>query len=355
MASLSRFLPAALFAGTFTICAALLSQGLRAVTPMPEMTVLSDKVAFWRENAANYNTVFIGTSRTFYHIDPETVTAAAAIEGCPDVRAFNLGIFGLNGAELDWVIDQVLTAPGADLRLVVLEDPLAQPAAMSETTNSRARWFHGPAYWDGAVKNITSYPESPLKRIFRTGIFAYGAAFDLSGAGLASALVFPPATTWTVPTTYLEQGGFEPLGSVPTQNIVARRAEFLADPDAFTAAMDRYGAPSNEAVEARAEYLAGHLRAVEARGVETLLYIPPQVAELDRTPRIGAAVAALAPDLTVLNYNQPDLYPDLFDRDEWHDISHLLPVGAERLSAHVGADLCASGKLAHGGATDAVR
>ncbi|MEQ9507228.1 MAG: hypothetical protein RLO80_13280 [Hyphomonas sp.] len=322
---------------------------------MPHMTVLSDKLAFWRENAANYDTLFIGTSRTFYHIDPVTVAASAAAEGCPDVRAFNFGVYGLNGAELDWLVDEVLSAPGGDLRTVVLEDPLPQAHTMADTTNTRSRWFHAPAYWRGALGNIASYPESLPKRIFRTGIFVYGAGFDLSGAGLGAALAFPPAYTWTSTADYLDMDGYEPLGTIQTDNIRARRAEFLANPDGFTAAMARYGAPSDEAVTARADYLVERLRAIEARGIEATFYVSPELIELDRTPRIGAAVAEIAPDMSVLNYNQPDLYPDLFKRDQWHDFSHLLPAGAERLSARVGADLCRSLKRTDGGMTDAVR
>lgn len=342
MASLSRYLPAVLFAGTFTLCAAVLSQALRATTPMPEMAVLSDKLDAWKADAAKYNTVFIGTSRTFYHIDPAAVEVAAAANGCRDVRAFNFGVFGLTGAELDWVVDEILETPGANLRMVILEDPLPQPRRMDEATNERARWFHGPAYWSGALANIGSYPESMPKRVFRTGIFAYGAAFDLSGAGLGAALAFPPANGPASEPLDLARRGFEPLGSVLTDNIVARREEFLNDPDGFGRALARYGAASDEAVEARAAYMAGRLKAIEARGVDAAFYVSPDLVELDRTPRVGEAVRALAPSLGVLNYNRPDQYADIFERDVWHDFSHLLPKGAERLSAHIGADICDS-------------
>lgn len=355
MTSLSRFLPAALFAGTFTICAALLSQGLRAATPMPHLTVLSDKLEYWRANAAEYDTVFIGTSRTFYHIDPVTVAASAADAGCPDVRAFNFGVFGLTGAELDFVVDEVLSAPGADLRMVVLEDALPQPSAMVDATNTRARWFHGPAYWGGALDNITSYPESLPKRIFRTGIFVYGAGFDLSGAGLGAALMFPPAHPYTEAPMDLSLLGYEPLGSILTDNIVARRKDFLNNPDGFTKALTHYGAPSNEAVEARAAYIAQRLKAIEARGVDAAFYVSPDLVELDRTPRVGEAVQALDPSLDVFNYNRPDRYTDIFEREMWHDFSHLLPQGAERLSAYVGADICESLTQSSEGDAHAVR
>ncbi len=355
MTPLSRFLPAAIFAGTFTICAALLSQGLRAATPMPHMTVLSDKLEYWRANAAKYDTVFIGTSRTFYHIDPATVASAAADAGCPDMRAFNFGVFGLTGAELDFVVDEVLSAPGADLRMVVLEDALPQPSLMAETTNSRARWFHGPAYWSGALDNITSYPESLPKRIFRTGIFVYGAGFDLSGAGLGAALLFPPAHPDTEAPLDLSRLGYEPLGSILTDNIVARRTDFLNNPDGFTKALARYGAPSNEAVEARAAHIAKRLRDLEALGINAAFYISPDLAELDRTPRVGDAVQALDPSLNVFNYNRPDLHKDIFERDIWHDFSHLLPRGAERLSTYIGADICASLSQTSEGDAHAVR
>jgi len=355
MTSPLRYLPAVLFAGAFTICAALLSQALRAVTPMPQMAVLSDKLDAWKASAADYNTVFIGTSRTFYHVDPAAVDAAAALAGCPDVRAFNFGVFGLTGPEMDWLADEILSAPGANLRTVVLEDPLPQPRHMDDTTNERARWFHGPAYWSGALANIESYPESLPKRIFRTGIFTYGAAFDLSGAGLGASLVFPPAMPGETEPLDLSRRGYEPLGSVPTDNIVARRQDFLNNPGGFDSALARYGAPSDEAVEARAAYIARRLKAIAARGVEAAFYVSPDLAELDRTPRTGEVVRALDPSLTVLNYNRPDQYKDLFERDVWHDFSHLLPQGAERLSAHIGADLCNSRKRTEGETANAVR
>ncbi len=355
MTSPLRYLPAVLFAGAFTICAALLSQALRALTPMPQMAVLSDKLDAWKASAADYNTVFIGTSRTFYHIDPERVDAAAALAGCPDVRAFNFGVFGLTGAELDWLVGEILSAPGANLLTVVLEDPLPQPRTMDEATNERARWFHGPAYWSGALANIESYPESLPKRIFRTGMFAYGAAFDLSGAGLGAALAFPPAGPANAESLDLSRRGYEPLGSVLTDNIVARREDFLNDPDGFTRALGRYGSPSDEAVEARAAYIAERLRALAARGVDAAFYVSPDLVELDRTPRVGEAVQALDPALAVLNYNRPDQYRDIFERDVWHDFSHLLPEGAERLSAHIGADLCTSMSRNSGEPADAVR
>lgn len=355
MNSLSRYLPAVLFAGTFTLCAAALSLALRTATPMPQMAVLSDKLAAWKADAAKYDTVFIGTSRTFYHIDPSAVEAAATANGCPDMRAFNFGVFGLTGAELDWLTGEILDAPGARLRTVVIEDPLPQPRTMDEATNERARWFHGPDYWDGALANIESYPESLPKRIFRTGIFAYGAAFDLSGAGLGAALAFPPADKPAEGGLDLSMRGYEPLGSVLTDNIVARRREFIDNPQGFADALARYGAASDEAVEARAAYIAGRLQAIEAKGVQAAFYVSPDLAELDRTPRVGEAVRALDPSLTVLNYNRPDQYADIFERDVWHDFSHLLPEGAARLSAHIGADLCDSRTLSRGETANAVR
>lgn len=355
MAFLLRYLPAVLFAGSFAICAPILSLGLRAATPMPEMVVLSDKLDVWRADAPKYNTVFIGTSRTFYHIDPAAVEAAAAANGCPDMRAFNFGVFGMTGAELDWTTGEILSASGAALRTLVLEDPLPQPRAMDEATNERARWFHGPDYWDGAVDNIRSYPESRSKRLFRTGIFLYGVAFDLSGVGLGAALVFPPVSTEAFEPPDVSRRGFEPLGSVLTENIIARREEFVSNPEGFVSALKRYGAASDEPVAERAAYIAERLRSIEARGVNAALYVSPDLGELDRTPRVGGALSALDPSLDVYNYNQPDQYADLFERDVWHDFSHLLPVGAERLSVHLGTDICDSWKRDAGETNDAVR
>lgn len=352
----SAISPILIFAAGFAACASGLSLALRANAPMPDMLVLSPKLDAYRATAKKFDTIFIGTSRTFYHIVPDEVEAGAAAAGCPKLDVFNFGVFGLTGAEQDWLIQEVIAAGGSSLRTVVIEDPLPNSRDFGEATSDRARYFLAPSLWPAQIDSIRAFPESLAKRAFRGGVLGWGLVFDLSGTGRASAAVFPPAmaAAGEVDPAYLVDDGFEALGSVVNEGILARRAAFLGDAPGFAAALSRYGAQSGERVEARADYLARRLAAIEAHGLNAALYISPDLAELDRTPRTGEAVRALPDQPTVLNFNRPNAYPQLFQRDLWYDFSHLGEAGARRLSFLAGEELCAASPALRGSA-DAVR
>ena len=335
--------PFALFALGFVAVSVPLSLGLRAASPMPDMLVLSPKLEAYRAAPEQYDTVFIGTSRTFYHIVPDEVERGAAEAGCPDWKVFNFGVFGLSGTEEDWLTQQVLDAGGDSIKRIVIEDPLQNERTLSGVLNSRARYFQGPQFWAGHLDALNTFPESLPKRAFRGGLLALGIGYDLSGVGRGAELAFPPAKPAEPVTLDMDMDGFEALGSKTTPDLLARRADFENNPQQFTDYLARYGTSSGEDISLRAQYLAKRLDGLKAKGLDAALYISPDLGELDRTPRTGEAVRALG-DYQVLNFNRPDVYPTLFQRDLWYDFSHLGGTGARKLSAQVGREYCTLSK-----------
>ena len=347
--------PVLLMSVTFAVVASGFSLFLRNQAPMPDMRVLSPKLTAYQARASEFDTVFIGTSRTFYHIVPDDLETAVEAAGCPRPNVFNFGVFGLTGAEQDWLVDRLLEAGEGALRTVVIEDPLSEARTLDKATNERARYFHGPTDYAAISSSISSFPESSLKKIFRYGIFGAGAAYDLSGVGRASALFFPAPKQPEPFSIDLERDGFEILGSFATTDIEARRKDFLDHPERLKAAMARYGASSDESVVARAAYLEERLRRIRSLGLNAVLFVSPDPEELDRTPRVGVEVSRIAPDLPVLNFNRPDVYPDLFEHDVWFDKSHYGEAGARTLSRVAGAELCEKLTPSNGGAQHAIR
>jgi hypothetical protein len=57
----------------------------------------------------------------------------------------------------------------------------------------------------------------------------------------------------------------------------------------------------------------------------------------------------------VLNFNRPDVYPELFERDLWFDFSHFGETGARILSRKVGAEYCAMSTTGKDTVANAVR
>jgi len=331
-----------LFAVVFALVASGLSLYMRATSPMPDMVVLSPKLEIYRADAAKYDTVFIGTSRTLYHIVPDTIADAAEAVGCDVPSVFNFGVHGLTGAEQDWLMAEVLKAGKDHLTRIILEDPLPEARTPGDVSSTRSRFFHGPALYKANLDSILSFPESTAKRLFRSGIFAYGVGYDLSGVGRAADRAFPVDEADVqndVPKFRLEHG-FEALDEVTSDSIEARHQEFLAQPEKFAEALEKYSWGDSPNLEARARYMINKLRALQNDGLEVALYVSPDPLELDRTPQVGKKVAELATDIPVLNYNRPDAYPALFERDIWQDFSHVSRTGANILSAQIGTDFC---------------
>ncbi|MEO9968561.1 MAG: hypothetical protein ABJG15_01820 [Hyphomonadaceae bacterium] len=344
-----------LFALVFAMVAAGLSLYMRVTSPMPDMVVLSPKLEIYRADAAKYDTVFIGTSRTLYHIIPETIATTAEAAGCQAPSVFNFGVHGLTGAEQDWLIAEVLKAGKGHLSRIILEDPLPEARSTADVSSTRARFFHGPALYKANLDSILSFPESTAKRLFRTGIFAYGIGYDLSGVGRAAERAFPEAAIEgesDIPK-FRREHGFEALDEIANADIEARREDFLRQPQQFADALDKYSWGDSPNLNARANYMIDKLTALRDQGLDVALYVSPDPLELDRTPQVGKKVAELAPDLHVLNYNRPDAYPEFFSRDLWHDFSHVTRQGATLLSAQIGADFCQTFMLEE--LSDAVR
>ncbi|MEL7129819.1 MAG: hypothetical protein AAGK23_09745 [Pseudomonadota bacterium] len=332
-----------LFAVAFVLLAAGLSLYLRASSKMPELTVISPKLAVYRADAAAYDTVVIGTSRTLYHVIPEILEAGMAAEGCRAPKVFNFGVHGLTGAEQDWLIDEILSIGADHLKHIILEDPLPEARDIANVTSERGRYFHGPSLWPASLASIQSFPESLPKRFFRTGIFLYGVGYDLSGVGRAAATAFPDQTEGVDATeAFRIEDGFEALDELDVPDILARRQDFLDNPQKFTDALALYANGVSPNLPARAAYMERKLRELEARGLQASLYVSPDPLELDRTPQVAEMLRKQAPDLQILNYNQPDKYPALFERAIWHDFSHVTRAGATRLSETMGRDLCAA-------------
>lgn len=335
-----RRIPFAVYLGliTFLIVAASLSLFLRARAPMPYMAVLTPKLEAYKANADKYDTVFIGTSRTLYHIIPDTVERSAIT--CPAISVFNFGIYGLRGAEQEWLIDYVLSVGKPYLKRIILEPPLNETRKFSELTTDRDRYFHGPAHYGARLQSIWGFPESLPKRLIRTGMFGAGIIYDLSSVGRAAAAAFPDPTSHREPTSALPEDGYKALDDAQEQDTLKKREVFLANRPDFEKRLEQHAERDKTNSVARIRYLKRRVDRIKNTGVDATLFISPDVVELNRTAAVGELFARTFQKTNVINLNRPTKYPDLFDWDLWYDFSHLNRMGSTLLSQKIGKSLC---------------
>lgn len=115
---------------------------LEAISPSDPPDELKIKLDFYKQHIDEIDTLFIGTSRFQYGINPVVYDETLANEGL-SVKSFNMGIGGMEGYETDAFIDKILALQPEQLKWLFIETTSWSPhiAEMYHYTE-RAIWWH---------------------------------------------------------------------------------------------------------------------------------------------------------------------------------------------------------------------
>jgi hypothetical protein len=333
-----RLLRHALHLTCFT--AGFLSLGLLAgsLSPGPEIDIISPKLAHLHAHGADYDTLFLGSSRIYHQLDPQRFDALLAGAGI-HTHSFNLGADELRPPEDACVLERALAKRQAPLRWVLLE-----AAAINFTMDAdfkktlRARYWHdaprmrllldryllgdGPYGKQGARRSGELLSEFP-RLLDHLRLFAARAIGDGNGAHLVkNALTDSNETHSSDRSLGARTDGFapEPPGSMPAELLPKYRRELAQR--RRRPARPSYSDPSSQR-------LLQHIRQLVAEhGGELILIVPPTTNERVFTPD-----PAFGPPPRVLDFSSLEKYPELFDPAFRHDIDHLNPDGAARFTS----------------------
>jgi nucleotide-binding universal stress UspA family protein len=141
--------PVLLHVGLALLALVLTAGVIRSRLPGPRDTVVTAKLEGLAANADGIDTLFVGSSLVYRHVDPARFDAATAAAGRP-TRSYNLGAPGMGMLELRSVLEQVAkTAPGS-LRWVFL-DPYGLGLELPDENRESARaiaWHDPASTWD---------------------------------------------------------------------------------------------------------------------------------------------------------------------------------------------------------------
>ena len=125
-------LNSAIFAGTLMLSCVVIGRLL----PFPEVPTVSDKLEHLERHGAEYDALFIGSSRVQFQIIPALFDRTAAGHGLA-VRSFNAGISAMVPPEDGYFIDQILQRPHSRLRWAFIE--ISPVSAQSDQTLAGTR------------------------------------------------------------------------------------------------------------------------------------------------------------------------------------------------------------------------
>ncbi|HYR58776.1 MAG TPA: hypothetical protein VEO95_09115 [Chthoniobacteraceae bacterium] len=325
----------ALFAGGMALgCAAI---GL--VLPVPNVPQVKEKIDWFRAHRGEYTALFLGTSRVRRHIIPSLFDRLAAERGM-EMRSFNLGVDTLMAPEDGYVLDLALAARPPKLRYVFIELSFFRANFLGQAPDTiRAAYWHDcertRTVWchliDNDLRNIKPLRKRKENRwstwLADIGEWAslvteHGRLFLERGTNFGRvAVLWPAVAGLRSPSHPLAPLGPGLDGFIPSPADTVVRGDAVAAYEQEISKLKSGGPrerPLDPVPEANLERMCERIR---RHGAEPILLIAPSQSGYTSRPRREVA--------PVLDFSDPQQWPELFDVRYRADAGHLNTAGAE--------------------------
>jgi hypothetical protein len=312
-----------------------------------KISVLGQKLAHLRQNPGAYDTLFIGSSRVHYGADPQLFDEEMAQQGCSS-RSFNMAVQALTVAEEHRLV-QELAAIGHWERVVLERNPPPLRPLQMLGTDRGAFGFGSLASIRLGLLDIWTSPERFAEQAWSTAGVLLVAAYEQIGIGRLGRLINKPGDD-EIPTdgriVDMSRGGFVPI-EAETDPVMLTRVAGVDWPrlhDYLRQSRELKG-PAEPLSEARAAMIRDqidHARALAPSvGYVVWPHSRPQWADDARAIDRAAAEGRLG-DAVLINLGDPELTPELFAQELWHDNLHLYTTGTNMITQAIAAQMCAS-------------
>lgn len=319
------------FAGGFALAALLFDDLL----PLPEVPQVSEGLAWLDQHREECDTVFIGSSRIRWQLDPQLFDRIMREDGHP-VCSYNFGVEAAWIPELSFLLDQLLRLHLPKLRFVVIDlNPLWRGSAPLLPEDSlRSVYWHD--WRHTLVACETAFRPALGQKLSRAAVRGLVCSnskamlihYSHCGRGELSAWLAkaPPARV----SVRLDARGYFPLAEKMSAEEAARHQALLAT----MITREPLNTLRDPVLERE---LAALSAKIEAAGAVAIFLRMPFVAET----RLPSPLPNASGWPLTLSFDDPRQYPALYDAARRHDIYHLNTSGAEDFTSIVAKSISA--------------
>ena len=326
--------------------------GLHAVLPSPNIDEVSDKLRFFAQHKDEFDTLFLGSSRTYHEVSPPIFDQVMRDNGTP-TRSFNFGIDGMHMPESNYVLERIFEIKPANLKWVVIEfDEVQTNWLFQDEGSRRAVYWHDWKRTSIILRKMLDagtgfiwFP-SPKKLLYiithrtpRRLVAFHASQFqkDFTNLGRASDIwdYFccrdkAPDLKWLG----LDADGYRPFktkmspAQVGDYEEILTRAQKKTGPEPISVYTDKSGRECAEKIR-------------ELGAIPVFVVDPILTSQSEMTFRSD-------PPGVVISFNDARAYPNLYRTDMRLDRNHLNKTGAEeysRLMALKFVELLNAGKI----------
>lgn len=304
----------------FFAALAAASSALSTLAGFPSLGNLTRKYQHIVDHGADYSLVYVGSSRVFHEFIPARFDAELAARG-HTVGSFNFGQDGMWPPESFYLLRKILAARPARLKWVLVDLMGIRPELEGSETTLRAIYWHDLHHTWIALRHIIetaengrrTVPEKLLACLHHSGLFLQRSCSLGTGHRQLELLLGLKQRKTPVEVT---DGGYEPGKPGPLDG--NQRATFLA----ALGGLKRNPQPRPIPASFR-DALATITADVRAAGAEPVFVVASNLYGAERFTDWPPA------GVTVLAFDDPEKYAQLYDPDHRFDPHHLDPAGAE--------------------------
>ncbi len=310
---------------------------LRTALPPFDLPGTSIKLEALREPASGepFDTVMLGTSRTWYALDPAAFDAAVARHGGRS-RTFNLGVQGQAAMGCWQTLARLADDPPPGLRWVLLDPEALFRSLRDRQPLSRGTigWHFPHATW--VLLRLVSHADATwIEKAEAGSRHLHSFLYNLLNVGLAAEPIRAALGAAEPPPPERRYRGQADDGFVPMRGRAAhfspgqpswarlqRRRDQLREDPAYEDTLSDEGR----------EYFEAIIALVESMGAVPVFVCGPSINSHEEL--IDAHAKGVVPHL--LRLDRSDLHPGLYANDARFDHSYVNEVGARRYSEALG-------------------
>ena len=291
------------------------------------------KYKFYREHADDYNTLFLGTSRTYRHIAPQVVDANVSED--LNIKSFNLGMQAYSFPRPHLLLKHTLENKPPNLQYVILEISHFGDNPGSENLHTtQVKYWYNLEYTLFYLRYVAHTPRNPLRklRIYNRHVMTLFEKYFNIGMGVDILdLMIEADFDEAQKSLGVNHNGFYPLDEETGDEYRARREAIISDPNMVVRRKNESrqmlnASPNNQAYNpVYLEKIQELLELSEAHNVKLIFYLPPR---LGRDYEQLLPLLKQIPDENKIILADPDLYPEFYRLDKTYDIAHLNYEGA---------------------------
>jgi hypothetical protein len=330
--------------GIFLVCGILAAMAIRAKLPFPvDLGVIGPKYQYFAAHRDDFDVLFIGSSRFYHGIIPQQFDGAVAQAAGRSLTSFNIAYDAMWPPESFYFLRQVLALHPNRLRWVVIELMNVDPRVQKEPSDRDAYWhdLHETRQAEAAIPDWTSLEDVERRKYtHKQQSFALQFAKERwlrthrellleQWANLGrGARVIVPVLEPSRPREeeWIKTNGYrpEPEGGLKGKEL----EDFTGKLQEIEKQLNRV--KMRPVLAAAVEEISAAVRAAHAEPIFVI------------SPTINTYENLITPaDLSVLRFNDPRKYPELFDPALFFDEFHLNPSGAVKFTDALGRSFAA--------------